>query len=160
MSKGLYKASILFLVLSLVTLSLGACSGTTAAQPAGEPIIVGHLGLLSGAGAVAGRPILDGAKLAAQEINLAGGVLGRQLVLISRDTGGRPEEAVRLARELIQRDGAQFIQGPFTDAENMAVSQVGKELRTIVLPYVARPTRYWHRRTSTIHLPAVDQHEL
>jgi branched-chain amino acid transport system substrate-binding protein len=115
-------------------------AGTTTTAAAGE-IKIGFLGLLSGAGALAGRPIQDGAKLAVEEINAAGGVLGQRLVLISRDTGGSPEEAVRLARELIQSEGAQFIQGPFTDAENMAVSAVSEELKTIMLPYVAKTDR-------------------
>lgn len=126
----------------LVAVTLMATFIACQPKPAEEEVIkIGHLGLLSGAGAVAGRPIQDGARLAIKEINEKGGVLGKELVLISRDTGGRPEEAVRMTRELILREGAQFIQGPFTDAENMAVSQVGKELKTIVLPYVAKTHR-------------------
>lgn len=134
------KLSLIVLVILLVgSLAFGACVPPPEKEV--EEIKIGHLGLLSGAGAVAGRPILDGARLAVDEINEAGGVLGARLVLVSRDTGGRPEEAVRLTRELILGEGAQFIQGPFTDACNMAVSQVGKELKTIIFPYVAKTHR-------------------
>ena len=130
------------LVALLVVIALVITAATCAPAPAEKEYIkIGHLGLLSGAGAVAGRPILDGALLAVNEINEQGGVLGRKLVLISRDDGGRPEESVRMARELVLREGAQFIQGPFTDACNMSVSQVGKELKTIVFPYVAKTHR-------------------
>jgi branched-chain amino acid transport system substrate-binding protein len=135
---NLKKVVALLLALALVVVIIVSCKPAPAEK---EVIKIGHLGLLSGAGAVAGRPILDGALLAVNEINEQGGVLGRKLVLISRDDGGRPEESVRLARELILKEGAQFIQGPFTDACNMAVSQVGKDLKTIILPYVAKTQR-------------------
>ncbi len=132
------KKLLALLVAVILVVTFAACQPKPAEK---ETIKIGHLGLLSGAGAVAGRPIQDGARLAVEEINEKGGVLGKELVLISRDTGGRPEEAVRMTRELILREGAQFIQGPFTDAENMSVSQVGKELKTIVFPYVAKTHR-------------------
>lgn len=149
-SRG-HKLLLACVVLSLMALGITACGdddgattttgGATTTAAVGGEIKVGFLGLLSGAGALSGRPIQDGAKLAVEEINAAGGVLGQRLVLISRDTGGSPEEAVRLARELILNEGAQFIQGPFTDAENMAVSAVSEELKTIMLPYVAKTYR-------------------
>jgi branched-chain amino acid transport system substrate-binding protein len=150
--EGRHKLVLACVVLSLMVLGLAACgddgaettttaAGTTTTAAAGGEIRIGFLGLLSGAGALAGRPIQDGAKLAVEEINAAGGVLGQRLVLISRDTGGSPEEAVRLARELILNEQVQFIQGPFTDAENMAVSAVSEELQTIMLPYVAKTYR-------------------
>lgn len=146
-----HKLLLACVVLSLMAVGIVACGddeaettttagGETTAAPGGE-IKIGFLGLLSGAGALAGRPIQDGARLAVEEINAAGGVLGQRLVLISRDTGGTPEEAVRLTRELILDEGCQFIQGPFTDAENMAVSAVSEELQTIMLPYVAKTDR-------------------
>lgn len=126
------KKVVALLVMVALVITAAACAPAPVEK---EDIKIGFIGLLTGAGAVCGRPVLDGSRLAVDEINAAGGVLGQKLVLISRDTGGRPEEAVRLARELILREEVQFIQGPFTDAENMAVSQVGKELKTIVLPY-------------------------
>jgi len=104
----------------------------------GKEIKVGFIGILSGPGASAGKPFEDGAKLAVNEYNALGGVLGRKLKLVSRDSKGRPEEAVRVARELILKERVSYIVGPFTDAENMAVSQVSKELKTIIMPYTAR----------------------
>ena len=133
------KKTVVLLLAIVVVLAVGTIQqGPKAAE---KDIKIGFLGLLSGPGAVAGKPIQDGARLAVKEINEQGGVLGKKLTLISRDTAGRPEEAVRMARELILKEGAQFIQGPFTDAENMSVSQIGKELKTIVLPYVAKTHR-------------------
>lgn len=135
------KLKMTGILLLAVTLFLAVVSAQQVSIAAEKNIKIGFLGILSGPGAVAGKPIQDGARLAIQEINEQGGLLGRQLTLVSRDTGGRPEEAVRMARELILKEEVQFIQGPFTDAANMSVSQVGKELKTIILPYVAKTHR-------------------
>lgn len=135
------KLKMTGILLLAATLFLAAGTIQQGPKAAEKDIKIGFLGLLSGPGAVAGKPIQDGARLAIQEINAQGGVLGRKLTLISRDTGGRPEEAVRMSRELILKEGAQFIQGPFTDAANMSASQVCKELKTIMLPYVAKTHR-------------------
>jgi branched-chain amino acid transport system substrate-binding protein len=94
---------------------------------AAEPIKIGFPIPLSGPTAVYGTPILKGAELAIADINAAGGVLGRQLELLSRDSKANPAEAVRLARELIVRDGVQFLAGTLTSAEAPAVSTIAKE---------------------------------
>ncbi len=53
---------------------------------------------LSGPTATYGVPILKGAELAVEEINAQGGLLGRKLELLSRDSKANADEAVRLAR--------------------------------------------------------------
>ena len=131
-------------VLIILAIAMVATLFVLGTNPAVEAkaIRVGWIGILSGPGASAGKPILDGSQLAVNEINEQGGVkVGaskRQLELISRDSKGRPEEAVRVARELILKEKVDYIVGPFTDASNMAVSQVSKELKTIIMPYVAK----------------------
>jgi branched-chain amino acid transport system substrate-binding protein len=94
---------------------------------AADDIKVGVPMILSGAGAQFGSPIVDGAKMYVDEVNAAGGVLGRKIQLIPRDTKSRPDEAVRVARELILRDKVDFLMGTFSSAEGTAVSQVAKE---------------------------------
>lgn len=86
---------------------------------------------LSGPTAVYGEPILKGAELAVADINAEGGVLGRKLELLSRDSKANPAEAVRLARELIVRDGVQFLAGTLTSAETPAVSTIAKENKIV-----------------------------
>ena len=98
-----------------------------AAAIADEPIKIGFPIPLSGPTAVYGTPILKGAELAVADINAAGGVLGRKLELVSRDSKANPAEAVRLARELIVRDGVEFLGGTLTSAEAPAVSTIAKE---------------------------------
>ena len=91
------------------------------------PIKIGFPIPLSGPTAVYGVPILKGAELAVADINAHGGVLGRKLKLLPRDSKANPAEAVRLARELIVKNGVQFLAGTLTSAEAPAVSTIAKE---------------------------------
>jgi branched-chain amino acid transport system substrate-binding protein len=96
---------------------------------------------LSGVTAIYGEPVLAGAKLAVAEINAKGGVLGRKLELLPRDSKGNADEAVRLARELIIKDGVDFLVGTLTSAEAPAVSTVAKENKIVFIAPVAETTR-------------------
>ncbi|HEY1934023.1 MAG TPA: ABC transporter substrate-binding protein [Acetobacteraceae bacterium] len=100
---------------------------------ANEPIKIGFPIPLSGPTAVYGVPILKGAQLAVDDINAAGGVLGRKLELLPRDSKANPAEAVRLSRELIVKNGVQFLGGTLTSAEAPAVSTIAKENHVILV---------------------------
>jgi branched-chain amino acid transport system substrate-binding protein len=95
---------------------------------------------LSGPGAVYGKPILAGAQMAVAEINAKGGVLGRKLELVSRDSKANADEAVRLARELIIKDGVDFLAGTLTSAEAPAVSTVAKENKIVFIAPTSKST--------------------
>jgi branched-chain amino acid transport system substrate-binding protein len=95
---------------------------------------------LSGPTAVYGVPILKGAELAVQQINAAGGVLGRKIELLSRDSKANADEAVRLSRELIIKDNVDFLAGTLTSAEAPAVSTVAKENKIVFLAPSSKST--------------------
>jgi len=88
---------------------------------------------LSGPTASYGNPILKGAQMAVEEINAKGGVLGQKLEILPRDSKANADEAVRLARELIIKDGVQFLIGTLTSAEAPAVSTIAKENKIVFL---------------------------
>ena len=98
-----------------------------------EHIKVGVPMILSGPGAQFGDPILKGAQLYIDEINAKGGVLGKKIEIISRDTKSKPEEAVRVSRDLILREKVNFLVGTFTSGEGPAVSEIAKENKTVFL---------------------------
>src|SRR5215472_8103231 len=104
--------------------SCGAAIFLVAAAQAAEPIKIGFPIPLSGPTAVYGEPILKGADMAVAEINAKGGVLGRKLEILSRDSKASADEAVRLAREMIIKDNVDFLSGTLTSAEAPAVSTV------------------------------------
>jgi branched-chain amino acid transport system substrate-binding protein len=102
-----------------------------AAFPQGKPIRVGFPIILSGSGALFGEPAMKGAQMYVEEINARGGVLGRPLELIVRDTKGNADEAVRVSRELILKENVDFLVGTLTSAEGPAVSVVAKENKIV-----------------------------
>jgi branched-chain amino acid transport system substrate-binding protein len=112
---------------------LAAAAGMPLVASATEPIRIGFPIPMSGPTAVYGEPILHGAQMAAAEINAKGGVLGRKLELLPRDSKANADEAVRLARELIIKNNVDFLVGTLTSAEAPAVSTVAKENRIVLI---------------------------
>jgi branched-chain amino acid transport system substrate-binding protein len=107
--------------------------GQAFAQKGGKPIKVGFPMILSGPGALFGEPALRGAQMFVQELNASGGVLGRPIELIQRDTKGNADEAVRVSRELILKDSVDFLVGTLTSAEGPAVSTIAKENKIVFI---------------------------
>lgn len=108
---------------------LGALVGLAAAiafQPApaqaAEPVIIGELNSYTRLPAFT-EPYRKGWQLALEEINAAGGVLGgRPLEVISRDDGGTPADAQRVAGELVKAQEAVLIAGTFFSHVGLAVA--------------------------------------
>lgn len=122
------------LLLSAFITAITFIAGPAAAQKA---IRVGYPVILSGPGALIGEPSLKGAQMFVEEINAKGGVLGRKIELVIRDTKGNADEAVRIARDLILRENVDFLVGTLTSAEGPAVSPIAKEHKIVfVVPVV------------------------
>src|SRR5579859_5552622 len=122
------KLAPLFVVPMLWPLTAGAS----------DPIKIGFPIPLSGPTAVYGEPVVKGAEMAVNEINAKGGVLGRKLQLLSRDSKASADEAVRLARELIIKDNVDFLVGTLTSAEAPAVSTIAKENKIVFIAPAAK----------------------
>jgi branched-chain amino acid transport system substrate-binding protein len=86
-----------------------------------EPIPIGYLPALTGPSSSTGIGINRGIQLAVQEINAAGGVDGRQLELITRDTQSDPTKAVNAAAELTRGVKVSVVFGPVNSGESLAV---------------------------------------
>ena len=117
---------------SLAMLLALALSAPLAAE-AQKPIKVGYPMILSGPGALFGDPAAKGAQMFVDEINAKGGVLGRKIELLPRDTKGNADEAVRVSRELILKENVDFLVGTLTSAEGPAVSVVAKENKVVFI---------------------------
>ena len=117
-------------ILTLIGLAGLLMPGQSIAQ---QPIKVGYPMILSGPGALFGEPALKGAQMFVEEVNAKGGVLGRKLELVPRDTKGNADEAVRVSRELILKDNVDFLVGTLTSAEGPAVSTIAKENKIVFI---------------------------
>ena len=114
-----------------VLLAIAAASLVPVAAAAEDTIKIGYPMPLSGPASVYGVPVVKGAEMAVQEINAKGGVLGRKLELLTRDSKASADEAVRLARELIIKNSVDFLSGTLTSAEAPAVSTIAKENKIV-----------------------------
>src|SRR5690242_6990166 len=101
-----------------------AIAASSLAKPAiavNEPIRVGYLPALTGPSSSTGVGINRGIQLAVQEINAAGGIDGRQIELITRDTQSDPTKAVNGAAELTRGQKVSVVFGPVNSGESLAV---------------------------------------
>ena len=106
----------------LFPLALVATAALTTAATAQNTIKVGELNSYKVAPAFL-DPYKRGIDLAIEEINAAGGVLGKKLEFVIRDDGANPGDAVRVAEELVTREGTNLIAGTFLSNVGLAVTE-------------------------------------
>ena len=116
--------SIVFaLILGFATLQPGV---------AAEPIKIGDLNSYTSLPAFS-LPYRNGWQLALEEINAAGGVLGRPLEVVSRDDGGKPGDAVTVVNELVGREKVEVLMGTLLSHVGLAVSDVARQKGIVFL---------------------------
>ena len=81
---------------------------------------------------MSGEACRRGVEMWLDEVNGRGGLLGRKVEFVQRDTGGKPEEAVRWAREFASGGDIDFLFASGSSAEGFAVASVSKELKKAI----------------------------
>lgn len=118
-------------------LFLGASAAALATpallQAQSDTITLGTLTPLTGVGGAYGPSMRDAMVGVVSEVNAAGGVLGKQISLVSEDTQTSPEAAVRAARKLIDVDGVSAIMGTWASSVTTAVAPLAWESKTMLL---------------------------
>jgi branched-chain amino acid transport system substrate-binding protein len=123
------RTSKLLLTLAATTMLAGAAHS--------QPIKVGLTGPYTGGSASMGVSMRDGAKLAAAEINKAGGVMGRPLLLVERDEEAKNEVGVQVAQELINKEQVVATLGFINTGVALASQRFYQEAEIPVLNNVA-----------------------
>ncbi|MEM4406279.1 MAG: ABC transporter substrate-binding protein [Candidatus Methanomethylicaceae archaeon] len=116
-----------------------------------EPIRIGFVSIFSGRVAMLGEEGSKGVFLAAEEINSKGGLLGRKIEVITRDSGGKIEEAVRIAREFVVREKVDFLLDGSSSRESFAVKEVSRDLKKLTMVTASETTS--HTADPTIYTP-------
>jgi branched-chain amino acid transport system substrate-binding protein len=106
----------------LIALVAVAATALSARAHAQDTIKIGELNSYKSQPAFL-EPYKRGIELAVDEINKSGGVLGKTLDVISRDDGGNPGDAVRVAEELVTREGVNILVGTFLSNVGLAVTE-------------------------------------
>ncbi len=123
-----------FLAITLLVsiVSSFACvqkGGDTGGGATGDTIKIGLYGDLSGATSSFGQSTKNGVELAVDEINNAGGINGKKLVVISEDDQGRPEQAKTVVSKLINQDKVQAVLGEVASTNSLAAAPVAQEAK-------------------------------
>ncbi len=79
------------------------------------------------------EPYKKGMELAVEEVNAAGGVLGKKIEVVSRDDNGNPADAVRVAEELLSREKVALLIGTFPSNVGLAVADFAKQRKTLFI---------------------------
>jgi branched-chain amino acid transport system substrate-binding protein len=114
-----------------------ALGGTALVQAQTEKIKIGHLTPMTGFLGALGEYATMGIKMAAEEINAAGGVMGRQIDLMTEDSVN-PQVAASKAQRMIERDGVAVLMGEISSASALTISQVAARNKKLFMSIGAR----------------------
>ena len=92
-----------------------------------DPIKIGSFGPMTGGAAGNGQSQREAIDLVVDEVNAAGGVLGRKIQVIYGDDAGKPEQAVSIVKRFITSDKVTVVIGGISSPTSMAASQVTRE---------------------------------
>jgi branched-chain amino acid transport system substrate-binding protein len=106
-------------VASLLSLATSGCG-----KSSGDTIKVGEFASLTGKEATFGISSHEGTLLAIEEINAAGGVLGKKLELLTEDTQSKPGEPATVVNKLISRDGVVGILGEVASSRSLEAAPI------------------------------------
>ena len=117
----------------LCTAAVAAAFAVAAAPAlAKEPIKIGEINSYKAQPAFL-EPYKKGMQLAIDQINASGGILGRQVELITRDDNANPGDAVRLAEELVSREKVDVLTGSFLSHIGLALTDFAKQKKVFFL---------------------------
>ena len=132
---------IRFAKLAIASAAFCVASLATAA----DPIKIGVAGPFTGGSSSMGVSMRDGVRLATDEINKSGGVLGRQLQLIERDDEAKNERGVQIAQELINKEKVIAAVGYINTGVALASQRFFQEAKIPVMNNVATGSLVTHQ---------------
>jgi len=124
-------------ILSTLIVVLALLSLFDAPAQAADTIKIGALLAETGPASFLGAPEAKTLRMLVDDLNARGGVGGRQVELIIKDTGASPEKAVSFARQLIDEEKVFAIIGPSTSGETMQIKNIAEEGKTLLLSCAA-----------------------
>ncbi len=129
----------------ILTVILGA---VLLIQPADaqKAVKIAMVNTTTGGAALYGLAGIEGAKIAVAELNASGGVLGRKVELIVRDDAAKPDVGAREIRDVILREEVAAVFGPVSSGVLLAMSEVARENKTILIAHTSNTERAFVER--------------
>lgn len=112
---------------------------------AADPIKIGVAGPFTGGSSSMGVSMRDGVRLAVEEINKSGGVLGRQIQVVERDDEAKNERGVQIAQELINKEKVTAAVGYINTGVALASQRFFQEAKIPVMNNVATGSIITHQ---------------
>ena len=126
------------LIVAAAAIAAGPCLAPSLAaetQTSQKPIKLALFGVTSGPIAYAGEASRRGVEMWADDVNGRGGLLGRKIEFVQRDTFGKPEEAARCAREFATAGDIDFLFAHGASGEGFAVGAISRELKKVIFVF-------------------------
>src|SRR5206468_7198425 len=114
--------------LALMGAGVATFAAPWVARAQAKTIKVGMPTILSGRVAQLGTSSRNGVMIEVEKVNASGGLAGRQIEMVIRDSKGQPQEAARVARELVNTDGCEILLDAEASSGAFAVQEVVRDL--------------------------------
>ena len=102
-----------------------------------DRIKIGAIFSVTGAGSFLGAPEAKTLEMLEDQINSQGGINGKKIAVIIKDSGSDPEKAISFAKQLIEEEKVFAIIGPSTSGETMKIKNICNDGKTILLSCAA-----------------------
>jgi branched-chain amino acid transport system substrate-binding protein len=113
--------------------AIGVMAAPMISRAQAKPIKIGMPTILSGRVAQLGTSSRNAVMLEVGKVNAAGGLAGRSIEMVIRDSKGQPQEAARVARELVNSDGCEILIDAEASSGAFAVHEVARDLKVLCL---------------------------
>ncbi len=123
-----------------VALLFGAVACTKEPAAPKEPIKIGCIFAVTGRASFLGAPEKKTIDMLVEKVNAAGGIMGRKVEAIIKDSQGVPANATTMAQQLIEEEKVLAIIGPSTSGATMAIKDTCEKQKTILLSCAAAET--------------------
>lgn len=125
------KKIIMLIMISILLLSFTGCDQEE------ETLKIGAIFAVTGGASFLGAPEARTAEMLTEQINEQGGVNGRKVTLIVKDSAGDPEKAISFAKQLIEEEQVHAIIGPSTSGETMQIKELCQKAGTPLISCAA-----------------------
>ncbi len=139
MKKFLKKTSALVLAAAMTLFMCVGCSeeaadsGSSGSSSSSDTVTFGFVMPLTGSVPNIGAAMKNGAALAVEEINAAGGIDGKQITAIYEDDENKPATAPNAITKLITEDNVDVVLGTYASSCSMAMAPVAEENKTLMM---------------------------